>query len=193
MGSDSVTRTLLTLILVCLVALVIRGFSARSGSLSSPRADEDPGLGRYELSLMNFQAGKRRAPPRLRLVRTDTRTGQVWLTDDVGQEQAWIAMAESPPDPAREEVLALIEGLRTAYPPDFRAWAAEKLRDYDPGLAVPLLVAALEDDETAVVLGATRALAETGDPSALPALRGLLSHPDAGVRAAARGAIEALE
>jgi HEAT repeat protein len=102
-------------------------------------------------------------------------------------------MADSPPDPKSDEVLALIEGLRTAYPPDFRAWAAEKLGEYDAEATVPLLVAALEDPETAVVLGATRALAETGDPSALPALRALLSHPDAGVRDSAQEAIEALE
>ena len=193
MGSDSVTRTLLTLILVCLLALVIQGFSARSGSITEPSAAERSPLGRYQLSLMEYPTGRRRAPPKLRLVRTDARTGRVWLMDDVGRGQAWIAMADSPPDPKSDEVLALIEGLRTAYPPDFRAWAAQKLREYDAGVTVPLLVAALEDEETAVVLGVTRALAETGDPSALPALRALLSHPDAAVRASAQEAIEALE
>jgi hypothetical protein len=193
MGSDSVTRTLLTLILVCLLALVIQGFSARSGSITEVWAGERSPLGRYDLSLMEYPTGRRRTPPKLRLLRTDTRTGQVWLMDDVGQGQEWIAMAESPPDPARDEVLSLIEGFRTAYPPEFRAWAAEKLREYDAGVTVPLLVVALEDEETAVVLGATSALAETGDPSALPALRALLSHPDAAVRASAQEAIEALE
>ncbi len=193
MGSDSVTRALLTLILVCLLALVIQGFSARSGSITEPWAGERSPLGRYDLSLMEVPTGRRRGPPKLRLLRTDTRTGQVWLMEDVGQGQAWLAVADSPPDPARDEVLALIEGLRIFYPLDFRAWAAEKLREYDAGITVPLLVAALEDEETAVVLGTTSALAETGDPSALPALRALLSHPDAGVRASAQKAIEALE
>ncbi len=192
MGSDSVTRTLLTLILVCLLALVIQGFSARSGSITEPAGERSPSS-RYDLSLMEVPTGRRRQPPKLRLLRTDTRTGQVWLMEDVGQGQAWIAVADSPPDPARDEVLALIEGLRIFYPLDLRTWAAAKLREYDAGVTVPLLVAALEDEETAVVLGATRALAETGDPSALPALRGLLSHPDAGVRASAQQAIEALE
>ena len=193
MGSDSVTRTLLTLILVCLLALVVQGFSARSGSVTGLWAGERSLLGRYQLRLMQYPTGRRRGPPKHRLLRTDTRTGQVWLMDDVGRGQAWIAMADSPPDPARDEVLALIEGLRSAYPPDFRAWAAEKLREYDAGVTVPLLVAALEDEETAVVLGATSALAEAGDPSALPALRALLSHQDADVRTSAQEAIDALE
>jgi hypothetical protein len=193
MGSDSVTRTLLTLILVCLLALVIQGFSARSGSITELWAGEPSPLGRYQLSLMQYPTGRRREPTKLRLLRTDTRTGQVWVMDDISREQAWIAMADSPPDPARAEVLALIEGLRSDYPPDFRAWAAERLREYDAGVTVPLLVAALEDEETAMVLGATGALAETGDRSALPALRALLSHPDTGVRASAQEAIEALE
>jgi hypothetical protein len=196
MQFDAATRALLTLILLSLLALIVQGLGARSDFTRAVSAREASAVGRYRASAVALPTGMGDGPPAIRLARTDTWTGRVWIMDELDPRKGGVALRESPSpptDPARDRVLALIEALRDAYPPDFRAWAAKKLGEYDVAVTVPLLVAALDDPDTAMVIRATGALAAAGDPNALPALRELLSHPDPGVRASAQEAIEALE
>lgn len=80
MNSDSMTRTLLVLILIALLVLIGQGFSE----------DNAPPWGRYQVTGM--RAG---APV---LIRTDTTTGQVWKLELRGGGGRWVAFSE--PEPA---------------------------------------------------------------------------------------------
>lgn len=86
MPSDSVTRVLLALILVCLVILVVQGIADDGGF--------ETGWGRYQVTGM--RAG---APV---LIRTDTVTGKAWKLELRGGGNRWVAFHE-PEAADREE------------------------------------------------------------------------------------------
>jgi len=85
MPSDSATRVLLALILLCLVILVVQGLTDDGGF--------DTGWGRYQVTGM--RAG---APV---LIRTDTVTGKVWKLELRGGGDRWVAFHE--PEPGEGE------------------------------------------------------------------------------------------
>lgn len=78
MQSDSATKLLLALILVCLVILIVQGLGGSEGL--------GAGWGRYQVTGM--RAG---APV---LIRTDTVTGQVWKLELRGGRDTWVAFHE---------------------------------------------------------------------------------------------------
>ena len=80
MGSDSYAKIVLSLILVCLVMLVARGFSG------SERGSESE-VGRYTFLLHGLRMKGHV------LVRTDTVTGEVWGLRQFGSDEPiWLPM-----------------------------------------------------------------------------------------------------
>jgi hypothetical protein len=218
MQADSVTRILLSLILVCLVVLVARSFGGDRGL--------EAGWGRYSVT------GMRAGSPIL--IRSDTVSGQVWKLELRGGGDRWIPFAEPdasasareaspapsatetseveiieppeslidlelpPPPPRRsapaappDDVVTLLEGLENAeLPVDIRVWTAEQLAFVDDPRATAALIAALQDPERAVALAALGGLAGREDAKIRPALEALRSHPDPEIARSARSALE---
>ena len=111
MNGDSTTRLLLAGILVALIVLIVRSFAAGApvvpGAAPARVSAEDPEWGRYQIT--STRAG---APM---LLRTDTKTGQVWKLELRGGG-VWQSFAEptegGPEDPgwARYQVIGTRAG-----------------------------------------------------------------------------------
>lgn len=117
MNGDTTTRLLLIGILVCLIALVAQGFGGSSG-----------GAGRYTLT--GIRAG---APV---LIRTDTKTGEVWKLELRGGGGVWQLFgepgsADGEADDASAETGALLDVTDPARDDDLVA-AAELPRLDEP-------------------------------------------------------------
>jgi hypothetical protein len=84
MAGDLYTKILLTLITLCLLALVGQQLREDGAGASSP-----PAAGRYDLRAT-------RAPGGAVLIRLDTVTGRTW-SQKVGGDDLWIEMEELEP------------------------------------------------------------------------------------------------
>lgn len=88
---------------------------------------------------------------------------------------------------AAEFAKNLVQALeKDGMPPDVQAWSARQLGQFPKEVAVPPLLNALESEHPVVVVAAIHALRETGDPTTIPQILQLQSHPDPSVRAAAQ-------
>ena len=72
---------------------------------------------------------------------------------------------------------------------EVRVWAATQLTVFESDLAVPPLLAALDDEQPEVVIAAIGSLQQLGDPTTIPKLQAMSSHPDPQVREAVQEAI----
>lgn len=98
MQADASLRALLALIALCLVILVVQGFtSPGSPGRRSPLTDEDGEVGRYRV--LALRAG---SPL---LVRTDSLTGQTWRLElgDRRPDRRWEPFLEPAPPAAERE------------------------------------------------------------------------------------------
>jgi hypothetical protein len=213
MHADSFTKVVLSLILLCLVLLTVRGFAG-----SSPGDEELNQVGRFQLEVVKWRRGQV-------IMRHDTATGETWRMKNFASDQAqWVAMGQEPqpggdeageageepapedpaapsawtaPDEEPREIsdLETILGTLRKSPPKMRVWAAAQISHghFPPLIAVPPLIEALKDEEPIVVVAAVEGLERMEDPSALPALRELLSRPEPEVVASAQEAIAAIE
>jgi len=198
---DAKTRSLLGLILVCLLILIVQGFGGA-------------GSGRYQV------AGMRAGAPVL--IRTDTETGRTWKLELRGGGDRWVpflepgesrgdtgaatgtegadvgtsapgasASTESPDAdagrpphavPTVPENKPLTEGerqmlidalLRVELPADVRVWTALQLGPVEGVKVTNALLTALNDPEPEVVAAAAEALSQRSDPRIPPALENL--------------------
>jgi hypothetical protein len=69
-------------------------------------------------------------------------------------------------------------------PIKLQIWAVRQLAVFDPELAVPPLLDALDNDKPEVVVAAIHSLEQTGDATTIPRIMKLRNHPDPRVRAA---------
>lgn len=72
---------------------------------------------------------------------------------------------------------------------EVRVWAATQLAVFESDLAVPPLLATLDDEQPEVVVAAIASLQQLGDPTTIPKLQAMASHPDPQVRKAVQEAI----
>ncbi len=112
------------------------------------------------------------------------------ILSDLAQDQSSssrLAAAEAMASRPDSAWLALVNDLTTAPEPEVRAAAARLLASQDPQRALAVIDPLLSDPNAAIRDLASRQLTE-GAVSDLPALRGLMAHPDrvTRVRAAAR-------
>ena len=189
MQPDTGNRTLLIVITLCLLALVSQGFVAGSASPGAPQASEG---GRYRVNVI-----KAKTRGAVTLMRADTKTGEVWLMENLfADARVWapgevqpVVVEEEVPEP--DEVRILVETLRGSSPTEMRVFAAEQLGAADPQFAVPALLEALEDGDAAVVAAAVASLGRIGDAKALEAVARLRPHPDPAVSTAVKEALAA--
>jgi hypothetical protein len=94
MQTDSYTKVVLTLILLCLVVLLVHGFSGAPGSAEATGEGLDAAGGHYEIRIVQQRRG------RPTLLRWDTTTGQVWgMKNLMGKDSYWELLdREGPPE-----------------------------------------------------------------------------------------------
>lgn len=197
MHTDSYTKVVLSLILLCLVLLAAQGFLTQ--------------VGRYEVEVVKM--ARRQA-----ILRHDTATGQIWRMKNFASDDArWVALGDEPAEAGAEAApeepgdptaisgaldepreisdLETILGSLQSHKPQMRVWAVAQLSHghFPAVIAVPPLIPLLDAEEPSVVIAAVEGLARMKDPGALPALRKLLSRPDAEVVASAEKAIAEIE
>ncbi len=118
MQTDSYTKVVLTLILLCLVALLVHGFAGASGSAEAIGDEREAGRGHYAIKVV----AQRRGRPTL--LRWDTTTGRVWgMKNLMGEGSYWEPLnREQPPDeeplPQDPEESAAAEGDEAGGAPD---------------------------------------------------------------------------
>lgn len=110
MQTDSYTKVVLTLILLCVVVLLVHGFVGASGSGEAIGDGREAARGQYSIKVVPQRRG------RPTLLRWDTTTGRVWgMKNMMGEDSYWVPLnREEPPDeepPAQEpEASAAAEG-----------------------------------------------------------------------------------
>jgi hypothetical protein len=98
-------------------------------------------------------------------------------------------LGASPEDQAKT-----IQTLREArqkrdMPAKIRVWSVAQLAEIEPDLAVPELLAVLDEGEPLLMAQAIQSLGKIGRPSTIPRIVALKEHPDARVRAAASAVV----
>jgi hypothetical protein len=186
---DPVTRILLIIISLCLLALVSQGFVAGSASPGPSQAAE---ANRYRVNVI-----KSKTRGAVTLMRTDTWTGEVSLMENLFAEAREWAPGEVAPVvvevevPEPDEVKIFVATLRGSSPTEMRVFAAEQLGTVDAEFAVPPLIEALEGEDAAVVAAAAVSLIRIGNAEGLDAVARLRSHPNPAVQAAVEKALTA--
>ena len=89
-----------------------------------------------------------------------------------------------------EEVRVIAEALeKDGISVQIKVWAARQLAVFEPELAVPPLLEALDSEHPEVVVAAITSLQKTGDPSTIPRILKLRDHSDPRVRAAVESVV----
>lgn len=210
MNNDPALRVLLGLILLCLLVLIAQGFGLGSSAEGPYRVSviksKTPWLMRF--NTVTGQVEQYQMRGERHWVTLGEREPEVAGMEGRDEELETPGAAAEPaaraPRPRRaaspapeapagpgDELAALVQAVQPDNPREIRAWAAGLLGNYvgeAPDTAVPALIRALGDPDSAVVAAAARSLGRSRQPEALQALKKLESHPDAAVKAAAREA-----
>jgi hypothetical protein len=118
MQTDSYTKVVLTLILLCLVVLLVHGFTGASESAEAVGDGQEAARGHYSLKVVPQRRG------RPSLLRWDTATGRVWgMKNLMGEGSYWVPLnREEPPEeeppPEDPEESAAAEGEEAAGTPE---------------------------------------------------------------------------
>jgi hypothetical protein len=126
MQTDSYTKVVLTLILLCLVVLLVHGFAGAPGSAEAIGDGQEAERAHYAVKVVPQRRG------RPTLLRWDTTSGRVWgMKNLMGQDSYWEPLnREQPPDeepppqdleepaPQDLEESAAVEGDEAEGPPE---------------------------------------------------------------------------
>jgi hypothetical protein len=118
MQTDSYTKVVLTLILLCLVVLLVHGFAGDPGSAEAIGDGQEAKRAHYAIKVV----AQRRGRPTL--LRWDTTTGRIWgMKNLMGEGSYWEPLnREQPPDeeppPEDLEEPAAAEGDEAGGTPD---------------------------------------------------------------------------